>query len=126
MADALVGIAEPVTDRPVGAEDQEVGLGRPGADAGLAQRAGLGLEQEGPARRQLAAEALGGEVEEQALGTDRALTAIVELVRQDEAVAVAGMRRQGCLALADGDRPVDNQGLARPVLLDDPRGAEGL
>ena len=64
---AFVGKAERLPITPSAAEDQQIGLGGPGADAGRAQGLGLGLEQEGPAGRQLAAERGRGEIDEEAL-----------------------------------------------------------
>ena len=56
---ALVGEAERVADDAVAAEDQDVGLGGPDADPRGPQGLGLGLQQEGPAGRELAAERSG-------------------------------------------------------------------
>ncbi len=123
---ALVAIPQLVADRAVGAEDQQVGLGRPPADAGLAHRPGLGLEQEGPARRQLGPETLGRDLDEVALRPDRGRPAVVEAVGQDELVGVARVGRQDARPVADRHRPVDDERLAGPVLLDDPRAMEGL
>ena len=85
----------------------------------------LGLEQEGPARRQLVAEGLGREVEEEALAADRRLAAVVEVIGEDEPVAVAGEGRQDRRPFADRDRAVDDQGLALAVELDDPAPRSG-
>ena len=53
----LVGETERVADDSLPSEDQDVGLGGPGADSRGPQGPGFGLEQEGPTARQLAAEA---------------------------------------------------------------------
>ena len=64
---AFVGIAQRVADHAVAAEDQEIGRGGPGADAGGAECMGLGLEEEGAAGGELAPERLAEDIDQEAL-----------------------------------------------------------
>ena len=77
---AFVGKAERIAHHAIPAEDQHIGRGGPGADAGGAQRLGLGLEQEGPAACELTAKRGRGEIDQVALQADGRIWAVVEVI----------------------------------------------
>ena len=77
---AFVGKAERIAHHAIPAEDQHIGRGGPGADSGGAQRLGLGLEQEGPAARELTAKRGRGEIDQVALQADGRIWAVVEVI----------------------------------------------
>src|SRR5439155_20175089 len=105
----LVGVAQLVVDRPARAEDEQVGGGRAGAQPLAAQLGGLGLQQEGSGRGQLADEQPRRQLAGTQLPGDGGGGAVVEEVAERQGGPVVGGRvqGQGGAAGADGDGPVD-------------------
>ena len=108
-----------IADDSLASEDQDVGLGGPGTDPRGPQGLGLGLQQEGTAARQLAAEGGRRDVDQEALVADGRIGAVIQVIREGQTVSRSRMGRQDGVALADRVRPLDDQGLAGAVLLDD-------
>ena len=61
----------------------------------------------------------GRQLDQEALIADGRIGAVIEVIGEGQLVAEPGMGRQDRVALADRERPLDDQGLAGPVLLDD-------
>ena len=127
MPGAFVGVAQFVADDAVAAEEQEVGGIGSHADPGGPQRVRLGLQEESAAGGQLAAEGFRGEADAVALGADRCLAAVIEMIGEHQAAGRGGrVDREDGVALSDADRILHDEGLAHPVLLEDPGAVEGL
>ena len=126
VADAFVVVAEGVAYHPFGPEDEQVGVGRPRPHPLVAQGVGLGLEQEGPAGGKLGPEILGADLDEPALAADGRLPAVVEVIRQHQAIGGTWVRSEGRVPLAHRDGPVDDVGWPGLALIGDARVIQGL
>ena len=100
---ALVGIPERVADDPFAPEDQDVGLGgrvpMPAARRAWASASSRKVRLPASSRRNVS----GSHVDQEALAADGRIRAVIEVIRQGQAVAEPGMGRQDRIALADGE-----------------------
>ena len=100
------------------AENQDVGFGGPRADTRRLQGAGLGLEQECAAARELVPKRGRGQVDQETLIPDGRIAAVIEMVRQGQLVGRPWMGCQDRVSLTNRERPLDDQSRAGLVLLD--------
>ena len=103
---------------PSASENQDVGFGGPSADTRRLKGAGLGLEQERAAARQLAPKGARGQVDQETLIADGRIAAVIEMVGQGQLVGRPGMGRQGRVSLTNRERPLDDQSRAGLALVD--------
>src|SRR5262245_34353633 len=124
VSNTFIGVSESVADDSFTTEDQDVGLGDTTAEAGGAERLGLGFQQEGATGRQFALEARGRQVDQIALAPYDRVWTVIKVVREGELLLGTRMGGEEGVTFSNAQRTLEHESLAWPSLLDNTDSAD--